>query len=92
MALYHVARTDEIQSGQLISAYIVAGGTRQARKIAAKSAGLKEKQFHAERVNLTQHAYVLTTYWDETSTTEAPDHTMVGDGVIPARYLDSPYG
>ena len=90
MALYHVTRTDKSLPGELISAYIVAGGTRQARKIAARSAGLPEKRFHAERVNLTQHTYVLSTYWDETTTTEELAHTMVGDGHVPARFLDAP--
>lgn len=91
MALYHVTRidADTIKPGSFVDAYVVAGGTAQARKAVAHLVDGKAKLLRATRVDLTSRTYVLNTYWDE-RTEELPEPEPFGH--MPARYVNSHHG
>ena len=67
MALYDVSRTDvdSIEPGAFVSAFVVAGGTAQARAAVEHLEGVTPKNLRARRVDLTSGIRLLSAYWDE---------------------------
>lgn len=65
MALYEVKRTDEIKPGEFDSAYVIAGGTAQARGMVKHMGGVTAKNVKATRIDVGKVTMVLSTYFDE---------------------------
>lgn len=66
MALYKVSRTDDVQPGEFVDAYVIAGGTAQARGAVSHMGGVTKKNVLAQRVDTTYDgSNVLFAYFDE---------------------------
>lgn len=69
MALYEVIRTDEPKAGEFVSAFVIAGGTAQARSAVAHLAGVvatgKRTNILAGKVDTTKRVQVISVYEDE---------------------------
>lgn len=69
MALYEVIRTDDVQPGEFISGYVIAGGAGQARSAVAHLPGAvltgKRANLFAEKVELTNGVKLISVYEDE---------------------------
>lgn len=67
MALYEVSRTDDVQPGEFVSAFVIAGGTAQARYLVDHMSGVspKGKNVRAVKVDTTKEITLLSAYWDE---------------------------
>jgi protein involved in sex pheromone biosynthesis len=73
MALYRVSRTDDVQPGEFVDAYVIAGGTAQARNAVSHMDGVTKKNVLAQRMDTAAGVQVLSTYFDERETApEAP--------------------
>lgn len=65
MALYKVSRKDDVQPGEFVDAYVIAGGTAQARGAVEHMTGVTKSNVRAERMDLTKDIKVLSAYFDE---------------------------
>ncbi|MET9480970.1 hypothetical protein [Streptomyces sp. NPDC006638] len=69
MALYSVTRTDDVQPGEFVSAFVTASGTAQARQAVAHLAGVKPRGTNVRATvyrTITPAPVLLSVYWDET--------------------------
>jgi hypothetical protein len=69
MALYEVIRTDEPKAGEFVSAFVIAGGTAQARNAVAHLRGVvatgKRTNVLAGKVDTAKHIQLISVYEDE---------------------------
>jgi len=67
MPLYQVRRTDEVQPGEFVDAFVIAGGTAQARAAVQHLQGVTKKNVEAVKVdtNGRNGVRLLSTYHDE---------------------------
>lgn len=75
MALYEVIRTDDVQPGEFVSAFVIAGGTAQARKAVAHLKGVTPKNTMAAKVDTTKRVQLISVYEDEREAIAA-EHTI----------------
>jgi hypothetical protein len=81
MALYEVIRVDDVQPGEFVSAFVIAGGVAQARKAVAHLPGVTKSNVMAERVDTTKRVQLISVYEDE----QAPDE-YAGDVSQPGSF------
>lgn len=65
MALYAVERTDEVQPGEFVSAYVLAPGRAMARKVVSHLPGVTKKNVKATKVDTAGLVRLLAIYEDE---------------------------
>jgi hypothetical protein len=75
MALYEVIRVDDVQPGEFVSAFVIAGGNAQARKAVAHLPGVTAKNVIADKVDTTKRVQLISVYEDEREAREA-EHTI----------------
>lgn len=75
MALYEVVRVDEPKPGEFVSAFVIAGGTAQARKAVADLPGVTKTNLLADKVDTTKRVQLISVYTDEREAVEA-EHTI----------------
>jgi hypothetical protein len=75
MALYEVIRTDDVKPGEFVSAFVIAGGTAQARKAVAHLPGVTKSNTMADKVDTTKRVQLISIYEDERAAVEA-EHTL----------------
>lgn len=70
MALYEVSRTDDVQPGEFVSAYVLAGGARLARQRVRHLTGvLKDAtNVRAVKIDVGKADALLNVYFDERAT------------------------
>jgi hypothetical protein len=84
MALYKVSRTDDIQPGEFVDGYVIAGGTAQARGAVAHMEGVTPNGSNvvAQRMGLTDSITVLSAYFDERAPQGDADENYPYDDMI----------
>jgi hypothetical protein len=75
MALYEVIRVDDVKPGEFVSAFVIAGGTAQARQAVAHLNGVTKKNVMAAKVDTTKRVQLISVYEDEREAREA-EHTI----------------
>jgi hypothetical protein len=65
MALYEVVRVDDVKPGEFVSAFVIAGGTAQARSAVLHLNGVTKKNVMAERVDTAKRVQIISVYDDE---------------------------
>ena len=67
MPLYEVRRTDDVKPGEFVDAFVIAGGTAQARAAVQHLQGVTKKNVTAVKVdtNGRNGVRLLSTYHDE---------------------------
>jgi hypothetical protein len=65
MALYEVIRVDDVQPGEFVSAYVIAGGTQQARNAVAHLNGVTKTNVLAAKVDTAKRIQLISVYEDE---------------------------
>jgi hypothetical protein len=75
MALYEVIRVDEPKPGEFVSAFVIAGGTAQARAAVAHLKGVTKKNVLADKVDTTKRVQLISVYEDEREAIAA-EHTI----------------
>ena len=73
MPLYEVRRTDDVKPGEFVNAFVIAGGTGQARAAVQHLSGVTKRNVVAERVdtNGRNGIRLLSTYHDERDKSES---------------------